>query len=179
MRRGELVGLQWRDIDFENGIISIRREVVFVPGTGYIISQPKSAKSRRAIDITTPVIEVLQRHRAAQAEHRLRLGGAFKNEGWVFCKDDGNHLSPTTLTRAFAEIRNELGLPPVRLHDLRHTHASLLLQAGVHLKVVQERLGHSTIAVTADTYSHVTAGLQRAAAEAFEQTLNRASEAGQ
>ena len=172
LRRGELVGLQWPDIDLERKVISVRREVVFVPRTGYVISQPKSAKSRRAVDVASAVVEVLQRHRAAQAEHRLRLGSAFKNEEWVFCKDDGSHLSPTTLTRAFAAIRDELGLPPVRLHDLRHTHASLLLQAGVHLKVVQERLGHSTIAVTADTYSHVAAGLQRAAAEAFDQVMD-------
>lgn len=179
LRRGELVGLQWPDIDLEHRVISVRREVVFVPRTGYVISQPKSAKSRRAIDITAPVIDVLQRHRAAQAEHRLSIGSAFKNEGWVFCKDDGSHLSPTTLTRTFAAIRDELGLPPVRLHDLRHTHATLLLQAGIHLKVVQERLGHSTITVTADVYSHVTAGLQRAAAEAFDQTLRRAVAADQ
>ena len=168
MRRGELAGLQWPDIDFENGMISVRREIVFVPKKGYLVTSLKSAKGRRAIDITPNVVIELQRHRATQAEQRLSVGSAWKNEGWVFAKDDGSHLIPTTVSRAFTALRKELGLPPVRLHDLRHTHATLLLQGGVHLKVVQERLGHSTIAITADTYSHVTPGLQKAAARDFQ-----------
>ena len=105
------------------------------------------------------------------------MGAVWHDEGWVIAKEDGRHVDPNHITTSFKVIRTKLELPPVRLHDLRHTHASLLLRAGVHLKVVQERLGHSTIAVTADTYSHVTAGIQRAAAQDFESMLQRAEEA--
>jgi integrase len=172
MRRGELAGLKWQDVDFENGIISVRREVIFVPGQGHLVTPPKSAKSRRAIDVTPNVITRLRQHRAIQSEERLRLGPVWVDEDWVLTKEDGTHISPNTFSRAFRAIRIECGLPPVRLHDLRHTHASLLLKAGVHLKVVQERLGHSNIAITADTYSHVSAGIQKAAAHDFEKLLD-------
>ena len=88
-------------------------------------------------------------------------------------REDGRHLNPNSITNEFRAIRKELGLPPVNLHGLRHTHATIMLQQGVHLKVVQERLGHSTIAITADTYSHVTSGLQKEAANAFESALRK------
>ena len=120
---------------------------------------------------------VLKGHRAAQAEQRLRVGSVWKSEGWVFTEDDGSHLNPNALSKGFKAIREELGLPSVRLHDLRHTHASLLLQAGVHRKVVQERLGQSTISITGDTYSHVAPGIQRAAAQAFVSQMERNAEA--
>ncbi len=173
MRRGELVGLKWSDIDFENQVISIRREIVFVPGKGYLVTPPKSAKGQRAIDITSDVVSALQRYRSVQAQQQLLAGPVWNDGGWVFTRADGNHVNPNAVSKAFMAIRTELGLPPVRLHDLRHTHASLLLQAGTHLKVVQERLGHSTIAITADTYSHVSPGLQKAAAKAFEALVTR------
>jgi len=173
MRRGELAGLKWQDIDFEHKVISVKREIVFVPGEGHLVTQPKSELSRRAIDISSTDVSELQRHRAAQAEQRLKLGSARTNEDWIITKEDGSHVNPNAITKAFKRIREDLGLPPVNLHSLRHTHATILLQQGVHLKVVQARLGHSTIAVTADTYSHVTSGLQRAAANAFEFALKK------
>ncbi len=173
MRRGELAGVQWVDIDFDGPMVSVRRELVFVPGTGYLVTPPKSSKSRRAIDVTEYDVAVLRKHRALQIEERLKAGSAWRDEGWVFAKLDGNHINPNDLTKTFKSLREELGLPTVRLHDLRHTHATLLLQAGVHLKVVQERLGHSTIAITADTYSHVTAGMQKAAARQFADELQK------
>jgi len=89
MRRGEIVGLQWRDIDFDNGLVSVVREIVFVPGEGHIVSPPKSAKGRRVIDIAPDVVAGLRRHRAAQAEHRLSIAAAWRDEGWLFTKPDG------------------------------------------------------------------------------------------
>ena len=174
LRRGEVAGLQWTDVDDANLVISVRREITFVPGKGHLVTAPKSAKGRRAVDLTPSTVDVLKRHRVAQAEHRLKMGPMWKAEGWVFTRDDGSHMNPTRLTAAFASLRDRLGYSRVRLHDLRHTHATMLLQSGVHLKVVQERLGHSTIAITADTYSHVTPGLQKEAALAFEAAMNDA-----
>lgn len=172
MRRGELVGLKWTDIDSANAIIAVSREIVIVPGQGHLITPPKSAQGRRSIAIPPVVVAELKLHRAAQAEHRLRVGPAWADEDWVFTRPDGRHLHADELTRVFKNLREDLELPPVRLHDLRHTHATLMLKAGVHLKVVQERLGHSTVAITGDTYSHVTPGLQRSAAESFERVLS-------
>jgi len=102
---------------------------------------------------------------------RALLGKPLTDEDFVFAHPDGTLLDPSTVSHTFNKIIRKAGLPHIRLHDLRHTHASLLLQAGVHIKVVQERLGHSSIRVTLDTYSHVLGGLQEAAAQRFDDLL--------
>jgi integrase len=114
---------------------------------------------------------VLRQHKAEQEAQRVLLGKPLTDEDFVFAHPDGTSLDPSTVSHAFNKIIRKAGLPPIRLHDLRHTHASLLLQAGVHPKVVQERLGHSGIRVTLDTYSHVMGGLQEAAAQRFDDLL--------
>jgi integrase len=172
MRRGEIVGLQWQDIDFQHMLISVNREIVFVPKQGHLVTPPKSAESRRTIDITHADVTKLIRHRAHQSELKLKAGTAWQDANWVFTNEFGSHIKPNALSRAVQKFRTELGLPAVRLHDLRHTHSTLLLEAGVPLKVVQERLGHSSIAITADIYAHVTPGMQKAAAEAFQAILS-------
>ncbi len=154
----------------------MRREIIFIPGEGHLTTQPKSPSSRRTVDITDMVSSVMRRHRSKQAQHRMYLGSVWKDEGWVFTNPDGGHVNPNAITRAFKTLREELGLPPVRFHDLRHTHASILLRQGIHLKVVQERLGHSTIAITGDIYSHVVPGLQKAAAHSFEDAMGEVVE---
>ncbi len=113
----------------------------------------------------------LRQHRATQAVLRLGLGSLWQSGDWVFTRPDGRHLDPDVISHRFKKLVQELDIPRVRLHDLRHTHATLLLLAGVHPKVVQERLGHSSIVITLDTYSHVLPGLQEKAALAFESTL--------
>jgi len=168
MRRGEIVGPKWQDIDLEQGTISMRRTLLRVPGKGYVEGAPKTAKSKRLISITGEVVTMLKRHRAAQAEGRLAAGPAWQDNDLVFTVVDGGPVDPDEITHAFSRAVRRLGLPQVRFHDLRHTHASLLLAQNVHPKVVQERLGHSTIAITLDTYSHSIPGLQGAAAKAFE-----------
>ena len=173
MRRGELTGLKWADVDLDNGVVSVVREIVFVPGIGHIETPPKSAKSRRTIAITPGVVGTLRIHRATQIKQRLSVGPAWTDKGWVFTRADGRHVIPNRISRAFKCLREELDLPPVRFHDLRHTYASIMLRGGVHLKVVQDILGHSTITLTADTYSHVAPSMQRMAAETFESELAR------
>ena len=119
----------------------------------------------------------MQQQRVLQLEQRLLAGAAWHDTGHVFTNPDGTSLSPDGVSRAFSQIMAVLGLSGVRLHDLRHTHATLMLKMGVHPKIVSERLGHANIGITLDTYSHVLPGLQEAAAEAFEQGLAGASAA--
>ena len=120
---------------------------------------------------TTAAALVLTEHRKNQETISKHLGRTLTDDGLVFCQDEGNPLLPDTVTTAWIRIMKKLGIKGIRLHDLRHSHASQLLKQGVHPKIVQERLGHSSIAVTLDTYSHVAPSLQRAAAERFDEVM--------
>jgi integrase len=171
VRRGEALGLRWRDVDLERGTASIVQTVQRVNGQGLRFQPPKSARSRRSITLDTRTIAVLKAHRVAQIEHRIRLGGAYHDMELVFPSPHGKPLDPSVLTHTWEKLRDKAGLKGVRLHDLRHLHATLLLQAGTNPKVVQERLGHSSIAVTMDIYSHVLPTLQREAAETFARAM--------
>ena len=172
VRRGEVLGLRWRDCDLDRGTVSITQAVQWVKGQGTIIQPPKSGTSRRSIALDPGTVAVLRAHRAAQAEHRLSLGGVYMHLGLVFPGPLGRPLDPAALTHAWERIAKRSGIPGVRLHDLGHFHATLLLQMGIHPKIVQERLGHSSIAITLDTYSHVVPGLQEKAALAFAEAMD-------
>lgn len=171
-RRAEALGLRWQDVDMERGAASIVQTLHRVNGQGIVVLPPKSAKGRRAIALDQHTVALLRRHRTAQAERRLRLGDVYQNNGLVFAGPLGKPLDPATLTHVWQRVARKSGLSGVRLHDLRHFHATMLLSQGVHPKVVQERLGHATISITLDTYSHVVPGMQEAAAEAFAQAMN-------
>ena len=166
-RRGEALGLEWRHLDLENGSASIVQSLQRIGRTGLQLVPPKSAKSRRSIALDEHTVEMLRAHRGGQILTMAQLGSAYEDNGLVFPGPMGKALDPATLTRNFEKLARCAGKSHVRLHDLRHFHASLLLKEGVHLKVVQERLGHSSIAITADIYSHVAPSLQREAAEVF------------
>ena len=173
-RRGEAVGLRWQDVDLDNSTASIVQTLHRVLGRGLVIQPPKSAKGRRAIALDAETLAVLRAHRTQQLEHRLRMGEAYQDQGLVFADPLGRPLDPNEATRTFRTLARRTGLEGVRLHDLRHFHASALLQAGTHPKIVQERLGHATISVTLDTYSHVLPGLQEQAATAFATIMSKA-----
>ncbi|MBE0480290.1 MAG: site-specific integrase [Dehalococcoidia bacterium] len=128
-------------------------------------------KGRRAIALSPTAVIALREHKQREQASRILAGRILTEDALVFAKPDGSPLKPDTISQAFLRISRQEGLKGVRLHDLRHSHASLLLQQGVHPKIVQERLGHATISVTLDTYSHVLPGLQEAAAMAFEKGL--------
>ncbi len=177
LRRGELLGLKWQDVELSQGMLSVQRALRVVSGKGYIVAEPKSSADRRRISLGPVAVTALRQHGATQAELRLGLGPLWRDEDWVFTRSDGRHLDPDVVTHRFRKLVQGLDIPRIRLHDLRHTHATLLLLAGVHPKVVQERLGHSSIAITLDTYSHVLPGLQEKAALAFESTLEDVQEA--
>jgi integrase len=174
MRRSELLALQWRDIDFHQ--IYVNRSLHQLRDGSYVFTQPKSAKSRRTIALSPSSVLTLTEHKEKQEGLRAMLGIRLKNDDLVFSTPDGKPLRPNTVTRAWAMLAAKAGVKPIRLHDARHSHASLMLRQGVHPKIVQERLGHSSIQITLDTYSHVAPGLQQAAAENFDRLLNDKSE---
>jgi integrase len=164
LRQGELLGLQWTDIDLKAGTLSVRRTMQFKRGE-FWTEEPKTKKGRRLIELGGIAAEAIHAHRA-EALRAGRMG-----HQWVFCRDDGTPLNRFHIIAAYERLLRAAELPAIRFHDLRHTSATLLLQAGVHPKVVQERLGHSTIAVTMDTYSHVMPGMQRDAANRLDGVL--------
>lgn len=164
IRRGELVGLRWSDVDLEHGRLSISQQRA--KGGGTVAAGPtKTRRSRRLVSIDPATVTALRGHRKRQAEERLLFGAGYTDEGLVFCREDGVPLHPDRVTQLFRRHSAAAGLPWIKVHGLRHTHATLMLQAGVHPKVVQERLGHSSIAITLDTYSHAIPAMQEDAAD--------------
>ena len=164
MRRGELAGLRWADVDLDAGRLAVRRSRVSV---GYQVheGEPKTRASRRSISLDARVLTVLGAHRRRQLEDRLAWGPAWDNTGYVFTAEDGRPLHPERIKVIFGQHVETAGLAKIRFHDLRHTSATLALAAGIHPKVVSERLGHTNIAITLDLYSHVTPSLQAEAAD--------------
>jgi integrase len=163
MRRGEVLGLRWADLDLEAGWLSVRQTLVVVDNQPRI-SEPKTARGRRRIALDAETVAALRAHHTAQAAERLAAGPNWPNNGLVFTRPDGAPLHPEYVRRQFDRLIQRAGLPRVHLHDLRHTHATLALQAGVHPKVISERLGHATVAMTLDIYSHAIPALQQDAA---------------
>jgi integrase len=136
-----------------------------------VFTQPKSAKSRRTIALSPSTALTLRTYKETQEKLRSMLGSPHQDTDLVFCDLNGNPYRPNTITRAWATMTARAGVKKIRLHDARHTHASLMLKRGIHPKVVQERLGHASITMTLDTYSHVVPGLQEAAAESFDRMV--------
>ena len=164
MRRGEMLGLRWSDIDLDGASLSVQQTRIR-GADGLTYGSPKTAKGRRRIALDAATVASLRAHKRAQAIERDRAGDIWRDGYLVFCREDGKPLDPDSVSQYFDRRGARAGLPRIRLHDARHTAASLLLAAGVHPKVVQERLGHATIATTLDTYSHVVPGLGHDAAE--------------
>lgn len=160
MRRGELLGLRWQDINFEDRSLQIRRTMARLGKEGVIASQPKTRKSQRKLVLPQYVVEVLKQHHIRQLEMRIRVGTAWEENGLVFPNGFGRFLDQGQLHVMFQHFLKDAGLPPMRFHDLRHSAATFLLSMGIHPKVVQEILGHSNISMTMDTYSHVLPSLQ-------------------
>ena len=167
LRQGEVLGLRWGDFDLARGILQVRRQLQ----RDKTYSAPK-AKSRRRIDLAAPEIRALERHRIMQDADRLAHGGAYEDQDLVFCTHRGRPLNWRNVTREFKKHPGAAGLKAIRFHDLRHTNATLMLEAGTHPKVVQERLGHSDIGITLNVYSHVLPTLGRDAAQQLRAALH-------
>lgn len=171
MRMGEVLGLTWEDVDFRERVIHVRQASCQRRVGAPQFRQPKTEKSRRSIDVSSTVTKVLREHRTEQLCWRLKAGSAWQDYNLVCSLEDGRPVNPPSLSSSFRTVAARLGMS-ISFHGLRHTHASLLLKAGVPAKVVSERLGHSGIGLTMDTYSHVMPGMQRDAAERLERMLS-------
>jgi len=165
LRRGEACGLRWADVDLERGRLVVRQQVVVI-GHELRFGPPKTASGdARVVDLDDGTVGALLGHRLAQDTERAEWGQAYADHGLVFARENGEPLHPETVTKRFGKLAAGAGLRAVRLHDLRHGQASLMLAAGVPLAVVSKRLGHSSVSITSDTYSHLLEGVGREAAE--------------
>ena len=159
MRRSELLGITWGDVDLESGFLSVRKS--------------KTDAGRRRIDLSPQTVDMLRVHFERQTSYRGQTDVhlIYDDRRLVFADPFGKPYDPTSFTHAFKQMARQAGLPNLRLHDLRHLHATLLLSEGIHAKVVSDRLGHSSVQITSDLYSHVTPTIQREAADAIERRI--------
>lgn len=162
MRRGEVLGLRWQDVDLSVARVHVRQALVSV-AYELIISTPKNHRAR-VIDLDPGTVEQLRLHRKHQLAEKQEWGDDYQDSDLVFCKENGEMLHPQTYTQAFERLTTKTELPKIRLHDLRHTHATIALSAGVHPKIIAERLGHQSPAFTMKQYAHVIPGMQAEAA---------------
>jgi integrase len=177
LRRGEAIGLRWADVDLESQRLFVTQQITDVRGK-LVVGTPKTRRGRRVVPIDSFTVDLLREHQRAQDAERAAWGSAGQHQRLVFCREDGRPLRPEYVTRHFQALAMKAArLPVIRLHDLRHTNASLALAAGIDIKVVSERLGHSTLAVTADLYTHVVPSLGRDAARRIAGLLNNSSQA--
>ena len=159
LRRSELLGLQWRDVNLSKGALSVQRALIKLPSGETELNTPKNIQVR-VVDLPGESVELLNRI------YQRKCKGP-ENGHFVFYRPYGSTLDPDQVTQTFKRIARKAGLAKFGFHDLRHTHASLMLSKGIHLKIVSERLGHSSIAITADLYSHVLPSVQRDAVSQF------------
>lgn len=163
MRRGEVLGLRWEDVDLAAPTISIRQTRVML-GYEPLTSTPKTRRGKRLMALDPGTASALRENSRRQEEELLEAGPAGNHSGYVFTRPDGEPYHPEKVSKLFRKAARNAGLPPIRLHDLRHTYATLALSAGVHPKIVSERLGHASIGITLDCYSHCLPALSEEAA---------------
>lgn len=170
MRRGEVLAMRWGDLDLDERVVRVSRSLQRIGGDLQSV-EPKTARGRRTVALPGFTVDVLRNHRREQSERRLLLGEAWSDHGLVCERGDGAPLDPDAFSHAVQRLGGKIGLPHLRLHDLRHGYASALLSRGVHPKIASEALGHASVAFTLDRYSHVFPGLGRVAADAIDEAL--------
>ena len=170
LRRGEMLALRWDDIDFYSKLLKVRHNMVRGE-KGYIIKAPKSEAGIRDIAIGDEVLDELRQARAQYTMDAFTYGAGFQNLGFVVRQADGSPYKPDSMTQKWERFLEESGLPKIRLHDLRHSNATALIQAGVNPRVVQQRLGHSDVSITLNTYTHILPEMDAAAAEKIDTIL--------
>ena len=174
MRRSELLGLRWLDLNLSRGTVSIVQVLHCLPGGRIVFEQPKTARSKRLVKLSHETTLALRAYRDTVEADLKQVGDSISGDRLLFSHINGAPLLPNTVTHAFAKIARRAGLEGFTFHSLRHTHASIMLQQGVSSKTVAERLGHSTVVITLDTYSHLTPGVKEDAVDRFEEALRQA-----
>ena len=174
LRRSELLGLRWKDVDLILASLRVVQTLQRLNTGEFIVQEPKTASGRRTIALSPASCLVLRHHREKQETDAVLLGRQLTEDDLVFSHADGSPRDPSTLTLAFRRLTRRIGLEGVRLHDLRHTMASLYLEQGVNPKTVAERLGHASVTITLDLYSHCLPGVQEAAAVQFDMAMEQA-----
>jgi len=177
LRQGEALGLQWSDVDLDAPSLRVGRALQRLNGRLQLVA-PKTKLSRRMITLPTAVADALREHRVRQVQARLMAGSAWIDSDFVFTNRRGGPLQGGLVTESFQRLVEDAGLPRMRFHDLRHSCATLMLVQGVPARVVMETLGHSTITLTMNTYSHVMPSLKREAADAMDRILGGAKPGG-
>jgi len=173
LRLGEALGLQWKDLDLERREVRITKSLQRVPGHGPVLSETKTRRGRRSLVLPITTVEALRRHRAQQSDWRRAAGDAWVQQDFVFTSSTGRPLDQRNVLRMFRRILRKAKLPRMRIHDLRHSCASLLLAQHTDPRVIMETLGHSNISVTMNMYAHVMPALKRDAADAIDRSLRR------
>nr|WP_053348840.1 site-specific integrase [Peribacillus butanolivorans] len=169
MRQGEILGLRWKDINLEKGLLNIKQTLSHDGKT--FLSGAKTKSSLRTINLSLSSIKVLITRKLTVSKEKLSLGPIYQDFDLVACTQHGTPLNPVNIRRTFKRMIKMADVPEIRFHDLRHTHATLLLSNGVHVKVISERLGHSNIKVTLDTYSHVLPSMQEEVARKLDEII--------
>jgi len=171
LRQGELLGLKWSDVDWQTGRVQIQRQVQRRKGQGLVFCEPKSASGRRVITLGKATVEKLREHKEKQYQEKVLAGEKWQDYNLIFPSPIGTPLDSSNVMKVYKKCLEKAGLPNLRFHDLRHTAATLMLQQGINPKIVQERLGHSDISLTLNTYSHVLPSMQEEAAEKMDELL--------
>ena len=171
MRRSEITGLKWDKVDLDGESLRVAETLQRIGGRGLVVGVPKSRGSRRVIALSSRSIEMLRSVRRQQLEHQLAAGSAYQDSGYVFTNEIGEPYDSGRPSKHFLNIVRSTDLPILNLHSLRHLHASVLLASGTHIKVVSERLGHTSVAFTMDVYGHLMPGMQEQAAAAIDQAM--------
>jgi integrase len=171
MRRGELAGLKWANVNLANQQLQVVNTLQRITGQGLLNGQPKTERSRRSIALSADTVALLHKIRGRQITDQIEVSDAWTDSGYVFTDASGMPVDPNLATRAFKKVLATAGLPKLTIHGLRHTHATILLEQGVNPKVVSERLGHASVATTMDIYSHVLPDMQEKAALAIDAAL--------
>ncbi|MGG3571094.1 site-specific integrase [Bacillus gobiensis] len=174
LRRGELLGLKWSDVDFSENRINVSRSLIY-DKQGFRFGPVKTEKSERSVKVDKKVMEELRSYKAKQSELKMAIRSEYDDQNLIFARKDGQPIYFRTFTTVFNRSIKEANVPKIRVHDIRHTHATLMLEAGASLKDVQERLGHSSIQMTGDIYAHVTPVMQEKSSQAFSDYLEEKS----
>lgn len=173
MRRGEILGLKWSDIDFDKKVIHVNRSLNYVPNMGYILTTLKTKNSKRQIPISDNVVKELLIHKAKQEEWKKRLGKAYEDNDLVICTEMGTMQDPRNILRVMRRLCKSSGVTAIRFHDIRHTHASILISSGVDIVKVSARFGHANPKITLEIYAHLLPNIQDNVAEIFENELSK------